>query len=110
MEPSSVWRRATELGLTLALACALPACTSVEPFRCDVDAECAGTGGEAGRCEPDGFCSFPDSSCDGGHRYGTHSGDVADDCVCESSAVPVGSYSGTASDLDARALDVGRPL
>jgi len=49
-------------------------------FACEVDADCAGGPG-AGRCEPTGFCSFPDGDCASGMRYGTSSGSLSSVCV-----------------------------
>ncbi len=50
-------------------------------FRCETDADCAG-GPSAGRCETAvGFCSFEDSSCQSGYRYGTSSGGQSGVCV-----------------------------
>lgn len=42
------------------------------PFRCAKDSECV-KGGESGVCEPAGYCSFADSSCDSGRSYATNS-------------------------------------
>ncbi len=56
-------------------------------FRCETDADCAG-GPTAGRCETTvGFCSFADSSCESGQRYGSASG--AQSGVCVGEEVPV---------------------
>lgn len=56
-------------------------------FRCETDADCAG-GPSAGRCETAlGFCSFEDSSCQSGYRYGTASG--AQSGVCVGEEVPI---------------------
>jgi hypothetical protein len=56
-------------------------------FRCETDADCAG-GPSAGRCEiAVGYCSFEDSSCGTGRRYGTASG--AQSGVCVGEEVPI---------------------
>ena len=35
-----------------------------------------------GTCEPNGFCSFPDTDCPSGSRYGEHAGaGLANTCV-----------------------------
>src|SRR5262249_5965098 len=39
--------------------------------------------GAAGTCEANGFCSFPDSSCSSGRRYGELGGTSAGQCVGE---------------------------
>lgn len=45
-------------------------------FECSADTQCGG----AGKCT-DGFCSFPDSLCDSGFRYGELSGPLSGQCV-----------------------------
>jgi hypothetical protein len=41
--------------------------------------------GADGACETNGFCSFPDSSCPSGRKYGDQSGDAAGKCVGQES-------------------------
>lgn len=70
-------RAVVSLGLVaLALGCG-----SSNVFECKIDGDCDGE--EAlGRCEPNGFCSFPDDTCPSTRRYGTHAGDgLAGTCV-----------------------------
>ena len=55
-------------------------CLSKPRFECSGPAECL-SGGTQGTCEPDSFCSFPDSSCPSGRRYGDLSGPMANQCV-----------------------------
>lgn len=67
-----------------ATACALFAC-ACSPFGggefvCAEDNQCSGGPG-AGRCEADGRCSFPDSECSTGRRYGGFAGDKSNTCV-----------------------------
>lgn len=65
------------------LVAALPwptACSVTETFACNADAQCV-TDAAAGRCEPEGVCSFPDGSCDSGHRYGGLAGELSGECV-----------------------------
>jgi hypothetical protein len=70
--------------VTILLALALAACRIHEPFPCALDEHC----GPSGRCEPAGFCSFPDPACGGGRRYDELAGgDLAGQCVT-SSACP----------------------
>ncbi|MEM9460993.1 MAG: hypothetical protein AAGF11_42910 [Myxococcota bacterium] len=52
--------------VTLALLDSSWGCTL--EFVCEGDEQCALDGRE-GVCESDGYCSFPDSSCDSGRRY-----------------------------------------
>lgn len=50
-------------------------------FSCSDDTQCEGGEGE-GRCEIDGYCSFPDGECPSGRRYGEHaSSGIAGECV-----------------------------
>lgn len=60
--------RAAWLPLVVA-ACNAPR----EAFECTTSASCR-NGGVTGTCEATGFCSFPDSSCPMGSRYGTAAG------------------------------------
>lgn len=46
-------------------------------FSCANNNQC----GAGGLCEPDAFCSFPDSSCSTGRRYGDLSGARSNECV-----------------------------
>ncbi|MEM9452751.1 MAG: hypothetical protein AAGF11_01145 [Myxococcota bacterium] len=50
---------------------------SVSTFVCSSDDEC----GPTGVCEPVSVCSFPDSSCSSGRRYGRYSGSYAAECT-----------------------------
>ncbi len=49
-------------------------------FRCESDAECV-RGGTTGTCELVGFCSFPDSACASGTRFGDYAGSLSNQCV-----------------------------
>src|SRR5688572_27531921 len=46
------------------------ACVKPRAFSCTDSAEC----GAGGQCEPVGFCSFADTACAGGRRYGDLAG------------------------------------
>lgn len=82
-----------ELGRAAAAALSLLlACGGHGVFACDDDASCTN-----GRCEPTGFCSFPDPTCPSGRRYGSLSGDgLAEQCVTPE-AVAADTSSGTSS-------------
>jgi hypothetical protein len=72
---SIVSRTATMLaGLLLGAAC------GSSPYVCAQDGDCV-QGGSNGRCEPNGFCSFPNDGCVSGFEYGQHAGDLAGECV-----------------------------
>ncbi len=49
-------------------------------FACADDNQCTG-GPSGGRCEADGRCSFPDSTCASGFKYGGFAGDKSNTCV-----------------------------
>ncbi len=64
-----------------ALLAACPGCVGNAPFVCIEDRSC----GSGGLCEPGGLCSFADSECHSGRRYGEHTtGEVAGQCVGDS--------------------------
>ena len=66
---------------SLAAMLSLAGCSSDTTFTCQDDQACNGVG-PVGQCEPNGFCSFADSTCDGGRRYGTLAGDgLAGMCI-----------------------------
>src|SRR5688572_16705895 len=59
----------------------LAACGQPHVFPCTDDTQCL-LGTAPGRCERDGFCSFPDVTCESGARYGEHSpGELRGTCV-----------------------------
>jgi cysteine-rich repeat protein len=65
-------------GIGLALACGRG-----DAFACSSDAQCV-QGSQIGTCEATGYCSFPDGTCDSGHRYGDLAGEgLAGTCVVE---------------------------
>jgi hypothetical protein len=83
VERTLLTRRLAPAVLAAALAAALPGalagCLRETSFPCAQDADC--TGSAPGRCEPVGYCSFPDPSCASGHRFGEHSGPYASRCA-----------------------------
>jgi len=54
------------------------ACLRSTEFHCTQDGECSQTGA---KCEGTGFCSFTDSSCMSGRRYGEFAGSLSNQCV-----------------------------
>jgi hypothetical protein len=72
---------------SLRLVVAVAACASLggcadAVFACEADDDCES--GELGRCEANGFCSFPDEGCPTGRRYGEFAGsDLAGTCVLD---------------------------
>ena len=61
-------------------------------FACESDLQCPD-----GRCEPQGWCSFPDGSCVSGHRFGSHAGDGLADLCTEEGAATTAETSTSAS-------------
>lgn len=53
-------------------------CLRSTEFHCTSSADCSASGAV---CEANGFCSFIDTKCAGGRRYGDLSGPVAGQCV-----------------------------
>ena len=52
-------------------------CLRTTEFKCQTADQC-GTGAA---CETNGYCSFPDSMCSSGRRYGEFSGSLSSKCV-----------------------------
>lgn len=61
------------------LSVGLASCLRSTAFRCSDDTGCL-HGATQGRCEASGFCSFPDTRCESGQRFG-ESGPEAGQCV-----------------------------
>jgi hypothetical protein len=77
--PSSLVRSRWALLALVGLA----SCAGPGWFQCDEASQCS-LAGQAGTCEPSGYCSFPDESCESGQRYGAHApADIAGSCVSE---------------------------
>lgn len=86
------------------LALALAACRIHDPFSCALDEHC----GPSGRCEPVGYCSFPDDACAGGRRYDELAGgDLGGRCL--SLECPA-SYAAIIPDSGSRYRVVDQPL
>ena len=77
-------------GWLVASLLLLGGCSTSGIFTCTEDADC----GDDGRCEANGYCSFPDASCPSGRRFGVHAPEfIAKQCVEE-------SLAGTDGDTD----------
>ena len=71
---------------TLVVVSVLAACRVTGTFECGLDQACR-RGDELGMCEEDGYCSFGDSACTSGRRYGDNAGDgLANMCVADTAA------------------------
>jgi hypothetical protein len=91
--------------LALAVGCApsLPA-----SYHCTSDAQCV-FGGQAGRCEATGACSFPDATCAGGRRYGSlDPAGLAGMCVADGADLGMGGGGGGGSDGGGSAGNITR--
>ncbi len=60
--------------MLVLLAAVFVGCANRSPYNCSSSDQCV-LGGEAGFCEPEGFCSFADTSCEGGRRFEPNAGD-----------------------------------
>ena len=64
---------------TLAACALLAACSpfgGATVFNCDDDSQCSG-----GVCQPERVCSFADTTCPSGQRFGEHAGSLSNTCV-----------------------------
>jgi len=73
------------LRLAWAVTCVLSlasttACLRKTEFHCTTDADCTG----GGFCEATAFCSFTDTACPDGRRYGDYAGSYSNQCVGDS--------------------------
>lgn len=82
----------------------LAACRIQETFPCTLDEHC----GASGRCEPVGYCSFPDVACNDGRRYDELAGDGLSGRCVSSESCPA-SYSATIPGSSSRYRVVAQP-
>jgi hypothetical protein len=66
--------------LVLVLALVAPGCLKDMTYLCTSADQCTRDGAQ-GRCESNGYCSFPDRSCESGQRFGDFAGSHANQCV-----------------------------
>ncbi len=64
------------------MALGLVGCPPSDSFICQTDAQCVHDG-NTGTCQPNSYCSFPDSDCPSGERYGDHAADFSGRCVVD---------------------------
>jgi hypothetical protein len=67
----------TRLALLVLLGGSLAGCLRTTQFMCSTNDDCA----SGGTCEAVGYCSFPDTTCTTGSRFGGFSGQYANQCV-----------------------------
>ncbi|MCA9653116.1 MAG: hypothetical protein H6712_19840 [Myxococcales bacterium] len=65
-------------------------------FLCQDDGSCE-QGGSQGVCQPSGYCSFPDASCESGQRYGELAGGTLAGTCVEPEELATGEVSGPGS-------------
>ena len=65
---------------TLALGACLVSCVGQKVFICHADEDCT-YGTVSGVCQDGGLCSFPDTECPSGQRYGEYAGTASRECV-----------------------------
>lgn len=67
--------------IALAIAASHAGCFDAGSYACDEPGECRYAGVQ-GRCELNGFCSYPSTDCPSGRLWGPYAGDgLAGDCV-----------------------------
>ena len=74
-------------------------CKTADSYACTSSITCTFEG-QAGTCEPSGFCSFPDVSCNEGRRYGEFSGPYSNRCVGEIADAGIPDACGSAAGPD----------
>ncbi len=77
--------------LGLVLIASTVGCLRSTEFKCMTDTDCSASGA---LCEPTGYCSFTDSACAMGRRYGDYSGSYSNQCVGEQQMMPDGGDAG----------------
>jgi len=87
-------RAAIAIGMVCAALAASAGCLRETTFRCAADTDCG-----SGTCEAIGYCSFDDTGCPDGRRYGELSGPNAGQCV--TSDVDAGIDAAIDAPLDA---------
>src|SRR6188768_54000 len=98
----SAWVLATVLAACALFAVLVVGCLGKPKFECAGAGDCEQNGMQ-GICQPDSFCSFPDSSCPiTGQRYGDLSGPMANQCVGAPIDAPIDAYVHDAYVHDAR--------
>jgi cysteine-rich repeat protein len=79
------------------LGLVLTACFPPGVYVCEGEGSC-----DAGVCEPNGFCSYPDTDCDSGRRYSARAGDgLAQQCVPAIDPTTTTAVDATSSSSDA---------
>lgn len=83
MTASMTYQRDSYRWLAPLLGGVLGACsTPLDRFVCERDDDCR-NGAELGICESSKLCSFEDSACPGGRRYGSVAGERSNTCVSD---------------------------
>lgn len=100
-----MWRLGLAMGVGVGVGLAL-SCTSSSVFVCAADDDCDG-----GRCEGNGYCSFPDEDCASGWAYGDLSApQLAGECVDDDGGTTTGPDPTTSAGPGSAEADSGPPL
>ncbi|HZS36616.1 MAG TPA: Hint domain-containing protein [Polyangia bacterium] len=87
------------------LLCACAGCDVGDTFHCTATAQCM-NGGQHGFCEITGYCSFVDTHCAGGRRYGQFAGDSLAGACVGSTDLASGGVDLTSADLAGVSVDL----
>jgi alpha-tubulin suppressor-like RCC1 family protein len=80
----------------IAIAVLVCSCDGRGAYVCASSDQCV-SGGAPGVCEPSGFCSFGDPSCEGGRRYESNAGDDLGGACVQVEVVPPVEVCGAVS-------------
>jgi hypothetical protein len=87
--------------LILLVALASAGCLRSTQFQCSNDTAC----GASGVCEATGYCSFPDTDCPSGRRYGDSAGGSAGQCTSGGTGSDGGMIDTPVAIIDGRMID-----
>jgi hypothetical protein len=83
--------------LVLLIAILGAGCLRKTEFFCMTSADC--NGGNGGNCEGTGYCSYADTNCPMGQRYGDYAGSYSGKCVGEEVTMDDGGIDGPMDDV-----------
>ena len=99
--------RARSLGCAIASAAIAIGGCGVAAFECASDDQCGLAQG--GTCQPEGYCSFPDDTCDSGQRFGHNSGPYAGECTTPTIDTSTSTSTNTTTTTAATSIDGPAP-
>jgi cysteine-rich repeat protein len=68
--------------IAIAAGASLGACVDLQAYPCRDDAQCT-RGAVQGFCEDPGYCSYPDTGCESGRRFGELAAELSGQCTSE---------------------------